>query len=115
MVTRSLIIDPLSGASVKANRPVEVMGIAFSGGYSIREVIISVDGGKTWKEAKLGKDYGRYAWVQFFYSWKPPKPGNYTLMAKATNSIGESQPYDLLWNPPGYFLNRVEKVEIAVK
>jgi DMSO/TMAO reductase YedYZ molybdopterin-dependent catalytic subunit len=115
MVTRSLIVDPPAGATFKANRPVEVMGIAFSGGYSIREVIVSVDGGKTWKEAKLGKDYGRYAWVQFFYSWKPPKPGNYTLMAKATNSIGESQPHELLWNPPGYFLNRVERVEIAVK
>ncbi len=35
--------------------------------------------------------------------------GTYSLMAKATNSIGESQPAEKLWNPSGYLLNNVEK------
>jgi sulfite dehydrogenase len=116
MTTRSLIIDPPMDARIKLNHPVEIMGIAFSGGYSIKDVIVSVDGGKTWKEARItGNDKGKYSWVQWFYPWKPSKSGQYTLMARATNAIGESQPFDLLWNPSGYLLNRIEKTDVVVK
>lgn len=115
MTTRSIIIDPENNAQIKVNIPVEIMGIAFSGGYSIKDVIVSTDGGKIWKEARLGQDKGRYSWIQWFLPWKPDKPGKYTLMARATNSIGESQPFESLWNPAGYLLNRIEKVEVVVK
>ena len=114
MDTRSVIVEPVEGARLGANRPVEIMGIAFSGGYSIRDVIVSVDGGKTWKEARLGEDKGKYSWIQWFYSWKPEKAGKYTIMARATNSIGESQPFEILWNPAGFRWNRIEKIEVVV-
>jgi sulfite dehydrogenase len=115
MTTRSLIIDPADGSTLKANMPLKISGIAFSGGYSIKEVIVSTDGGRTWGEAQLGKDLGRYSWIQWSYPWKPSKPGKYILMAKATNSIGESQPFEGLWNPAGYLWNKVEKTEVKVK
>jgi DMSO/TMAO reductase YedYZ molybdopterin-dependent catalytic subunit len=114
MTARSLIIEPDKGAALKNNQPTEITGIAFSGGYSIKEVIVSVDGGKTWGEARLGRDLGRFAWVQFSYPWRPTKRGTYTLMAKATNSIGESQPFEGLWNPAGYLWNMVQKNEVVV-
>lgn len=114
MTTRSLIVTPTQGSGSKAKKPVDVMGVAFSGGYGIRDVVVSVDGGKTWNTARLGRDLGKYSWVQWFYSWKPEKPGKYTLMAKATNSIGESQPFDSLWNPAGYLWNKIEKIEVNV-
>ena len=115
MTTRSLIVEPLNSASLRTNTSVEIMGVAFSGGYSIKDVIVSMDGGKTWHQAKLGEDLGRYSWIQWFYPWKPSKPGKYTLMALATNSIGESQPFDSLWNPSGYLWNKIEKTEVVVK
>lgn len=115
MTTRSLIINPEDGTSLRPNRPVDVMGIAFSGGYSIRDVIVSVDGGKTWSEAKLGKDMGKYSWIQWTYPWRPKKPGKYTLMARATNSIGESQPFESLWNPSGYLWNKIEPLTVVVR
>lgn len=115
MTTRSLIVTPEEGASVKAGRPVEIMGIAFSGGYGVRDVIVSLDGGKSWGQAALGKDLGKYSWRLFTFRWKPAKPGKYTLMAKATNSIGESQPFEKLWNPAGYLKNDVEPVVVSVK
>jgi len=115
MTTRSLIIDPSAGAKIRPGRPITVSGIAFSGGYNIADVIVSVDGGKTWRKAELGKDLGKYSWIQWSYTWKPVKPGNYTLMAKATNSIGESQPFEGLWNPAGYLWNKVEPVDVKVQ
>ncbi|MCE5265861.1 MAG: molybdopterin-dependent oxidoreductase [Deltaproteobacteria bacterium] len=114
MTTRSLLVDPAAGTRHKAGRPVELMGIAFSGGYSIREVLVSVDGGMTRRPARLGKDLGRYSWIQWFYRWKPMKPGSYTVMVRATNSIGESQPQETLWNPSGYLMNRIEKQTLIV-
>ncbi len=115
MTAKSVIVDPAGGASLIAKKPTEIMGIAFSGGYSIKEVVVSTDGGKTWGQARLGRDMGRYAWVQWFFPWQPERPGNYTLMAKATNTIGESQPFDDLWNPSGFLWNKVERKEVTVR
>ncbi len=113
--TRSFIVEPADGASLKANMPVTLMGMAFSGGYGIRDVLVSTDNGKSWNETKLGKDLGKYAWIQWTYSWRPRKPGKYTLMVRATDSIGGSQPFEKLWNPAGYMKNNIEKVEVTVR
>jgi sulfoxide reductase catalytic subunit YedY len=115
MTTRSLIITPEERSGLKLNKPVDIMGIAFSGGYSIKDVVVSTDGGKSWGQAMLGKDLGRYSWIQWTYPWRPKRSGKYTLMAKATNSIGESQPFEGLWNPSGYLWNKVEPLAVVVR
>lgn len=115
MTTRSLIIAPAEKDELTLNRPVEMMGIAFSGGHGIQDVIVSVDGGKSWEEARLGEDKGKYAWRQWFFPWRPTKPGKYTLMARATDMIGGSQQFEGLWNPAGYLWNKIEKTEVVVK
>ena len=115
MSTRSLIITPTEGETLKTNRPVNITGVAFSGGYGIKDVIVSTDGGRTWTQASLGKDLGKYSWIQFSLPWKPAKAGTYTLMAKATNGIGDSQPFDGLWNPAGYLWNKVVPLTVKVK
>jgi sulfite dehydrogenase len=114
MSTRSLIITPAEGEKLAVNKPVNITGVAFSGGYGIKDVIVSTDGGRTWSKADLGKDLGRYSWVQFSLPWRPDKAGTTTLMAKATNSIGESQPFEGLWNPAGYLWNKVEPLTVIV-
>jgi DMSO/TMAO reductase YedYZ molybdopterin-dependent catalytic subunit len=114
MSTRSLIIAPGEKDKVTANKPVSIKGVAFSGGYGIKDVIVSTDGGRSWAKADLGKDLGKYSWIQFTLPWRPAKPGTYTLMAKATNSIGDSQPFDGLWNPSGYLWNKVEPLTVVV-
>jgi sulfite dehydrogenase len=115
MDTRSFIVEPAEGASLKANKPANIMGIAFSGGYGIRDVLVSTDGGKTWNETKLGKDLGKYSWIQWTYPWHPKKAGKYALMARATDNNGESQRFEARWNPAGYMRNVVEKVYVTVR
>ncbi len=114
MNTRSLILEPDAGAGLQLNKEVMISGLAFSGGYGIRDVIVSVDNGNTWREAQLGRDLGRYSWIQWSLPWKPAQKGKTVLMARATNSIGESQPFESLWNPSGYRWNKIEPVEVTV-
>lgn len=113
MTTRSLLISPETGSRLPAGRPAELMGVAFSGGYGIKEVLVSTNNGMSWQPARLGKDLGRYSWRQWFYPWQPAQ-GAYTVLVKATNSIGESQPLENLWNPSGYLLNGVERYNLTV-
>ncbi|HTG00224.1 MAG TPA: molybdopterin-dependent oxidoreductase [Nitrospirota bacterium] len=113
--TRSFIVEPSDSSILRMNKPCEIMGIAFSGGYGIRDVIVSVDNGRTWNETKLGKDLGPYAWRQWTYPWVPRKPGKYTLMARATDTIGESQPFEPSWNPAGFMRNVIERREVLVR
>ena len=87
-------------------------GIAFDGGKGIKEVAVSIDGGKTWTPAKLGKDLGKYS----FREWKLPvklAAGNYELKVRATNNAGDTQPAEPLWNPAGYMRNVIETVRVT--
>ena len=112
MTVRSFIGTPANGARVVPGRPVTLKGIAFDGGYGVREVEVSDDSGVTWRRAQLGPDLGRYAFREWDAAWTPASAGDYTLMVRALNAIGESQGYEPLWNPAGYLRNVVERVTV---
>jgi sulfite dehydrogenase len=112
MTVRSFIAAPESGARVTAGRPVTLKGIAFDGGYGIREVQTSEDGGVSWHRAQLDQDLGRYSFRAWTATWTPARAGGYRLMVRAVNGIGESQGYEPLWNPAGYLRNVIESIEV---
>lgn len=108
---RSFITSVLDGGTVAADQDVELRGFAFDGGYGITEVDVSSDGGMTWRRADLGEDLGRYS----FRGWKTSirlSRGQHTLMVRAANRIGQSQPAEPLWNPSGYMRNVIEKTVV---
>jgi DMSO/TMAO reductase YedYZ molybdopterin-dependent catalytic subunit len=107
---KSVIATP--GSWVRPGR-VRISGTAWSNSSPVTRVDISVDGGKTWKAAKLGKDQSRYAWRLWELGWEAPA-GRYTLMARATNAAGRSQPLTEEWNPSGYLWNVAQPVEVEV-
>lgn len=113
MNVRSFITNVTDGAKVKGDRTCEVKGIAFDGGFGITRVLFSSDGGKTWGEAKLGKDYGKYSYREWRTGFTPKKGKHYELACLAVNSIGESQRFTPRWNPAGYMRNVVETVRIS--
>jgi hypothetical protein len=109
---RSFITNPADGATVKAGSDTLVRGIAFDGGYGITQVTLSADGGQSWTAAKLGEDLGKYS----FRAWQAMvrlEPGAHELKVRAVNWIGQSQPSEPLWNPPGYMRNVVETVHVT--
>jgi sulfite dehydrogenase len=108
---RSFITSVADGAKLKSGATV-LKGIAFDGGKGIKEVAVSTDGGKTWAQAKLGKDLGKYS----FREWKLPvklATGGHDLQVRATNNAGETQPTEPRWNPAGYMRNVVETVRVT--
>src|SRR5450631_3280515 len=108
---RSFITNVADGAKLKPGATT-LKGIAFDGGKGIKEVSVTIDGGKTWTAAKLGKDLGKYS----FREWKLPiklAAGAYELKVRATNNAGDSQPMEPGWNPPGYLRNVVETVRVS--
>lgn len=108
---RSFITSLADGAQLRAGQPTVVRGIAFDGGQGIREVAYSVDGGQSWRGARLGADLGRYSFREFTFGFTPER-GRHDLRVRAWNRSGQSQPMDALWQPAGYMRNVVESVKV---
>lgn len=111
---RSFITSVPEGATLKAGATTLVRGIAFDDGHGIREVLLSSDNGRSWRAAELGRQVDRYAFREWTIPFRPERAGKLTLMAKATNRLGQSQPLEPLWNPAGYMRNCVEPVDVSV-
>ena len=110
MVVNSLITSHADGAKVKAGK-VTVGGIAWDAGYGIRVVEGSTDGGKTWSQATLGEDLGRFAFRPWSFALSAKRGAN-TVMVRATNAIGQTQTATLIPNPPGYHHNVMQSVTL---
>ena len=110
----SLIVTPAPGATLALGRRAEVMGIAWDGGSGIRRVEVSLDGGARWREAKLGRDLGRYSWRQWRHEFKPQAAGPVTVLARAVARDGAAQSEKLVHNPAGYHHNVVQRADYHV-
>jgi DMSO/TMAO reductase YedYZ molybdopterin-dependent catalytic subunit len=114
MVVNSLIASHDDGASVQANSPVNIGGIAWDGGYGIRVVEVSTDNGETWLQAKLGEDLGRYAFRTWSFIVVPKAKGKQSVVVRASNAIGQTQTAALIHNPAGYHHNVMHSVTLNV-
>jgi len=114
MVVNSMITAPQEGHTLRTAQTAEIRGLAWDGGYGIRSVDISTDGGATWREAELGKDLGRFAFRSFRFAFTPARPGKYQVVAKATNVAGQTQVDRLIFNPAGYHNNVMRPLAIDV-
>ena len=114
IVVNSLITSPVDGTRVTMGRPITIGGIAWDGGYGIRAVEVSSDGGRTWAAATLGEDLGRFAFHTFSYQFSPNRRGKQTVMARASNAIGQTQTAELIHNPAGYHHNVFHSITLDV-
>jgi len=111
---KSVIATPANDAILKS-KSVTVTGAAWAGEAEISKVEISTDAGVTWQPATLGTDRAKYAWRIWSYRWKPLKPGAYTILSRATDTKGRTQPSSAVWNPSGYLYNAYDEVNIHVQ
>ena len=106
----SLVIEPAPGATLSMSGATEVFGYAWDGGSGIRRVEYSIDSGMSWREAKLLRSLGRYAWTPWRFSLAPARAGDLTAMVRAIARDGSTQPDALIPNPAGYHHNIVQQV-----
>ena len=116
MKVKSIITSPAPGETVPADTYV-IAGAAWSGEQDIVKVKVSADGGDTWSEARITVPKSGYSWCRWEHDWKVPGPGNYTLMSRATNDIGETQPMEFpnRWDGRSYGNNMVFRHEVEVR
>jgi DMSO/TMAO reductase YedYZ molybdopterin-dependent catalytic subunit len=113
---KSVIASPLDGVQVLAGNPLRVRGVAWGGDAGpVTAVDVSTDAGRTWKPAALRQDQRtQFGWRQWEFNWTPPQEAYYTILARARDAAGNTQPLDQEWNPSGYSWNVVPRVGVDV-
>jgi DMSO/TMAO reductase YedYZ molybdopterin-dependent catalytic subunit len=111
---KTVIASPVDGFGITAGTRVTIRGVAWSGDQGpVTAVDVSVDGGRTWQAARLGKDRSQFGWRQWDLAWTPEE-GYFTIMARARDAGGDTQPSVQEWNPSGYLWNVVPRVNFRV-
>jgi len=113
MVVNSVITNIKEGDRIAVGRDTEVRGVAWDGGFGIRDVSVTTDGGRTWYMAELGEDLGRFSFRTWRFRFRPERAGEYAVMARAANRQGMAQTFDLVFNPPGYHNNVMQKITLS--
>jgi DMSO/TMAO reductase YedYZ molybdopterin-dependent catalytic subunit len=102
MDVKSWINGPAPEAGVLKPGWVQIHGVAMGATRALRRVDVSVDGGQTWREARLvGPNLGKYAWRQFVLPMKL-EPGAYTLASRAQDAAFNWQVETSPENSGGY-------------
>jgi DMSO/TMAO reductase YedYZ molybdopterin-dependent catalytic subunit len=115
MEVKSSIARPAAGEVVAAGKEQRVHGAAWAGESEVAKVEVSTDGGKTWAEAKLLGDSLAMTWRLWEYKWTPPKAAKYTLMTRATDKRGRTQPEKRDEDRRSYMISHVLPVEVEAK
>jgi hypothetical protein len=113
---KSIITNPAPGEIVPASG-YTLAGAAWSGEDQISKVEISTDGGTTWGLVDTVRPRSDYSWNRWEHQWTPPGPGKYTLMCRATNNLGDTQPMEFpnIYDGRGYGNNMVFPHEVEVR
>ncbi len=111
---KSVITRPAGGAVLTGPGFYEITGLAWSGGGAIRKVDVSIDGGRTWKDAPLQEPVLRKAYTQFVLPWNWDGR-EAVLQSRCTDERGDVQPslaeIASLWGvQPRYFQSPTTRV-----
>jgi DMSO/TMAO reductase YedYZ molybdopterin-dependent catalytic subunit len=116
MQIKAEIARPAEGETIPANASVRVHGAAWACDAEITKVELSMDGGATWNDAKLLDEPSPNAWRLWEFNWQTPsQPGKQTLIARATDSLGRTQPSHRDPDRGTYMINHLLPIEVEVR
>jgi DMSO/TMAO reductase YedYZ molybdopterin-dependent catalytic subunit len=96
--------------------PYMIAGAAWSGEAEVTEVSVSTDGGATWTRAGFIDPPRRHAWRRWTLAWRTPQePGRYTLLARAVDANGHTQPDRHDPNYGSYVINHPLPIDVFVE
>ncbi len=82
-----------------------IHGYAHSPAGPISRVRWSSDSGVTWNDAELSGSQPDYSWARFEFVWDA-EAGDRTIMTRATDAEGNTQPDEVPFNEKGYLFNQ---------
>jgi sulfite oxidase len=109
----SAITSPAPGDRLEG--PVRVEGWAFAGGdRSVARVDVSIDGGATWKAARLEGESTPWTWRFWSLDLDLPK-GDHEILCRAWDTAANTQPQNVrdVWNFKGYMSNAWHRVRVT--
>jgi len=110
------IARPAAGETVPVNSSVRVQGAAWTSEGDITKVELSTDGGASWTNATLVGESKPNAWRLWDFEWQTPAvPGKQTLIARATDSRGRTQPVHRDCDRGTYMINHLLPIEVQVR
>jgi sulfite oxidase len=110
---RSLIIAPEEGARLPRGSHI-LRGLAWAGAAPVCQAEVSLDGGATWEQACFTSEPTCYAWRRWEFVWHAAAPGAVTLLSRALDEDGNTQPAQGEWNRLGYANNAIQQVRVEV-
>jgi DMSO/TMAO reductase YedYZ molybdopterin-dependent catalytic subunit len=116
MQVKAEIAKPVQGETVPANSRVRVHGAAWTSDGQITKVELSTDGGSTWNETNLLGEPKPNAWRLWEFNWQTPAAaGSQTLIARATDSLGRTQPVLRDTVRGTYIINHLLPITVEVR
>jgi DMSO/TMAO reductase YedYZ molybdopterin-dependent catalytic subunit len=114
-VVKSSIARPFAGETVPTGAEYRIHGAAWAGEEQIAKVEVSVDGGRTWADAKLLGEPVKHCWRLWELPWRPAAAGRAVVMSRATDAAGRTQPARHDPDRRSYMINFVLPVEVTVR
>lgn len=110
----SAICEPAAHAELEPG-PCTLRGWAMASGRAVARVDVSIDAGRSWRQATIESDSAQWSWA--FWSCEFDLPvGEHELVVRAWDSAGQTQPSlaDDTWNVKGYLSASWHRVPIRV-
>lgn len=93
-VTKQRTKSMIARVTRRPGGPLQIFGVALTDGTPLKTVEVQLDEGP-WVAAKLQAPPNPYAWTFFTAELPAPSAGAHTVVSKATDALGRTQPVDL--------------------
>ncbi|MFI1067343.1 sulfite oxidase [Streptomyces spororaveus] len=102
------------GATVAVHRTRLLTGRSWSAAAPVTRIDVSTDSGGHWRRARLHDTPRRGGWVRWSLPWTPRATGATSLLARATDATGRTQPDRSVHNTQGYLFDAVVRHPVTV-
>lgn len=110
------IARPALYETLTADSVYRIFGAAWAGESEIVKVEVSFDKGQSWQTAQMLGPSIHYAWRLWNFHWHvPSQPGRYTVMARATDACGRTQPMERDTHRGTYMITHTQAIEVQVR
>ena len=115
ILPKAVLARPGLSEVIPAGKPFRLFGAAWAGERPVAKVEVSLDGGKSWTGAKLLGEAKPLQWVLWEHAWEKPEKGTASIVARATDDMGNTQPAT---RDPGrrqYMINHLVPTAVTVR